>query len=141
MLPDCLSKSQIWRARRSPFGASETTNASRNPSGENCRSEMLRRLKEASGVRYLVASALLDSRAKSGSARRTKVNRARTEKQRFIWVSFRSEREDFICAPEMRQLGLMESHSGECRQSRGARRCYVSDSSATIYRLSACRKR
>src|SRR5882724_8060765 len=89
MLPDCLSKSQIWRARRSPFGGSETTNARRDPSGENCRSEMLRRLKEVSGVRYLGASALIVSGAKSGSARRTRVKKARTQNQPFIWVSFR----------------------------------------------------
>jgi hypothetical protein len=48
----------MWRFRPVPFGGSVTTNASRVPSGENCKSEIDRKFSEASGVNNLLLSAV-----------------------------------------------------------------------------------
>src|SRR5438445_898572 len=98
----------MWRARRSPFAGSMTTNARRLPSGENCKSEMPRRFKEASGVSSLGAPALGGSCARMGAAKAARAERALATRERFIDNSFTGREEDSNRPSDQRQLGLMK---------------------------------
>src|SRR6202011_4272707 len=105
----------MWRARRSPFAGSVTTNARRLPSGENCTSEMVRRFKESSGVNSLGALALGGSCPKMGVARVERTSSAPAERERFIDSSFTRWKEVCNRVSSGGQLGLNRSHYAKRR--------------------------